>query len=426
MPDLLELETTQTLEPEKVETPPEEQVLEGAEETKPKEGEETTGEGETVTSLFGEDGKKLDPAVRDALAKIKEGKVEGVKPEVGKLLTKAAYRVAELDREFPGGLTEVRELRDKVEEFGGLTGIQEKLDGLTELDGLAQQFMAGDPAFVEDMATSSPESFAALAPAFLDRYAQIHPEGFGAYVGRVVYGDMQRNDVPLLMARLADVLGDNPKAVEIFNALNAYLGGYKTLAAKSVEPPRPKTAAAQPQQADQQRKEEELRLREWKIERDQAQRSMVDAEYTKALAGRKPDTEERAQIKELFIVRSKAAADKLFPGWFEKSQRFIKSGDKAGYLRYLGSIYRRVIPDAMASSVASTMKAARKPAAAAQTPGTKPAAAAKPTGGGEAGGAFKPVAAEPSTWDIDYNRTSTAMLKENKAFLKSGARVSWK
>ena len=413
MPELMELLSSEDaeLEQPQLETPPDEEV-------DPKDGEETeeSADKPVVSSLFQADGKKLDPVVREFLSKVK-----AEDPALGKLLTKSVFRVAELDREFPGGLTEVRELRDKIEEFGGLTGIQDKLDSLSELDGLAQQFMAADPAFVEDMATSSPESFAALAPAVFAKYAEVHPDGFGAYIGRVVYGDMQKNDIPLLMARLADVLGDNPKANEVFAQLNGYLGGFKSLAEKNPQVPKPAAAAA-PKKDDLTRREEELRAKEWKIDRESLQRSITDSEYQKALAGRTATTEERAQIKELFLVRSKAKADQLFPGWPEKAQRFIKSGDKDGYLRYIRSIYQRVVPEAIASSVASTLKGSRKapvgqePKKEAARPGTPPPAAE----------GFKPVASEPSSWDIDYNRTSTSMLNENRAVLKSGAKVTWK
>ena len=417
MPDLLEAEILEETPLETVE-----ELEEHPDGTEHSEGDAKEGDGETktpVTSLFQADGRKLDATVRNSLAKIK-----AEDPSVGKLLTKAVFRVAELDREFPGGLTEVRELRDKIEELGGLTGIQEKLDGVTELDTLAKQYMDGDPAFVEDMATSSPESFAALAPAVFAKYAEVNPNGFAAYIGRVVYADLQKSDIPLMMARLQDTLGDNPKANEVFAQLNSYLGGFKVLADKPIEAPKPKAAAA-PKKDENSSREEELRSREWKIDRESLQRSITDTEYRKALAGRTAGTEDRAQIKELFLIRSKSAADRLFPGWPEKAQRFIKSGDRDGYLRYIKSIYTRVVPEAMASSVASTLKGARKPAAGAP-PVPKKEAAGAPANGTQAAGTFKPVAAEPSTWEIDYNRTSTSMLRENRAFLKSGARVQWK
>ena len=423
MPELLEAVTLDETPPPITETegaPDEVEATEG--ETKQPEGEPDAETG-APQSLFQPDGKKLEPAVLKALAEIK-----AAKPEIGKMLTKAVYRVAELDREFPGGLTEARELRDKVEEFGGVAGIEQKLETAAELDTLAKQFMAGDQAFVTDMVQSSPESFMALAPVVFDQFSRLNPEGFAGYIGRVVYGDMQRSEVPLLMMRLADVLGENPRAMEAFNQLNAYLAGFKTLAEKPVAAPKPKPGAADPKHEELSRREEALRASEWKIERETLQRSITDSEFTKALAGRKADTEAKAQIKELFLSRSKSAADRLFPGWAEKSARFIKAGDKPGYIRYMKSIYSRVIPDAMASAVASTLKGAR----AAAPPGArggqfqKQNGVERPQNVQQAADGFKPVAAEPDTWDIDFTRTPASMISQNRAFLKDGKRVQWK
>ena len=397
--------------------------LEGAEETaleRPaaETGEEQIPDGTTdqtapITSLLGPDGKKLDPTVRTLLSEIRTKN-----DAAGKLLTKAVYRVAELDREFPGGLTEARELRDKVEELGGVDGIEGKFETLAELTGLSKQFMDADPAFVEDMATSSPESFAALAPVVFAKYAQTNPDGFTAYIGRVVWSDMNTNGIPLLLQRMADFMpADKPQAIELLNTLSTYLNGFGELSKKAPATARPR-AEAKPD--DLTAREEALRSREWKADRDGIQRGIVREEETKALSGRKPDTEERAQIRELFMTRSGAAANRLFPGWAEKAQRFIKSGDKAGYLRYMKSIYVRVVPEAMASAVNSTMRHAKPAPVVKQTAVSRPGSSAAPVNG------FKPVATEPDTYKIDYGRTTKAMLQENRAILTDGARVQWK
>ena len=404
-------------------TDTDEQLLDQPE---PAEGakEESTEQTESadkpiVTSLFQADGKRLDPAIRTTLDKLK-----AESPDAGKLIAKALYRVADLDREFPGGLTEIRELRDKVEKFGGVDGIQEKLDGAKELYTLADQFAAADPAFVEDMLASSPESFAALAPIITAKWAEVQPEGFTSYIGRIVFNDLNKNNIPLTIMRMADVLGDNAKALEYLEQLNTYLGGYKTLAEKRVESPKPGAAKTAPKTDDLAKREETLRSQEWKVERDTIQRTAMDAEYSRALAGRKPDTEEKAQILELFRSRSIAKADQLFPGWQEKAQRFIKANDKAGYLRYIKSIYTRIVPETMASAVNSTMrgkKAATPAATPKPAPQLKTATAQQPPAKG-----FKFVSGEPNSFDINYSYTDKQMLSQNRAILKDGTRVQWR
>ena len=398
--DVLEVEPLEVAE----ETTLEEQPVEAGKE-KPAEGEEQAA---PVTSLLGPDGKKLDPTVRSLLSEVRTKN-----DAAGKLLTKAVYRVAELDREFPGGLTEARELRDKIEGLGGVEGIEGKLETLAELTGLSKQFMDGDPAFVEDMATSSPEAFAALAPAVFAKYAQTNPDGFTAYIGRVVWGDMNTNGIPLLLQRMADFMpADKPQALELLNSLSTYLNGFGELSKKAPATARPRSEA---KPDDLTAREEALRSREWKTERDGIQRGIVRDEEVKALAGRKPDTEERAQIRELFMTRSAAAANRLFPGWAEKAQRFIKSGDKAGYLRYMKSIYVRVVPEAMASAVNSTMRHSKAAPVTTKTATARPGATAAPANG------FKPVTSIPQ--NIDWGRTSKQMVQEDRYILTDGSRV---
>jgi signal recognition particle subunit SEC65 len=375
------------------------------------QGAEAAEENDGPGSLFEADGKKLNPQIKVTLQKIRE-----TDPKAANLVSRAVFKFAEMEREFPGGLTEVRELRDKVEEFGGLDGIEEKLQGAAELDGLAKQYMDADPAFVEDMVASSPESFAALAPIVFQKYAEVEPDAFASYVGRLVYSDFQRSDLPLMMMRLADTLGDNQRGIEAFNSINAYLGGFKKLADNAPAAPKPGARPAARNGTDQ--REEELRSREWNLDRQAVQKQTMGDAFTKAMAGRKPSTEERAEIMERFGTRAKIDADRLFPGWKEKSQKFIRANDKAGYLRFIGSIYKRVVPDAMAQAVNRTMKGKAAPTAQPGVDRGAPAKAAPP--------GFVQVAKEPSSWDIDYGCTNQAMLKENRAVLKDGKKVTWR
>jgi hypothetical protein len=116
----------------------------------------------------------------------------------------------------------------------------------------------------------------------------------------------------------------------------------------------------------------------------------------------------------------KVRVGKQFPDWQAKGQRYIDSRNKDGYLRYMRSIYQQVLPGAVADAVAKVVKTA---APVRTTPGQPvkktPPAAAVPSG-------FAPVAKEPSTWDIDWDRTDTSMLRRNRAVLKDGKKVTWK
>lgn len=388
-----------------------------AETTEPTEGEQQQTE-ETerpITSLFQpDDASKLDPKVMRTLAEIR-----AKSPDVASLLSKAAHRVAQFEREFPGGFAEIKELRDQIESLGGTENIESAFEDSKQFGDLVQQFQSGDQAFVNDMAETDPAAFAAIAPKVFDKFAEVNSDAFAGYIGRIVFRDMQSQSVPLMMMRLADTIADNPKAKEAFQAINDYLGGFKVLSEKPL--PEGKKGAA-PAKDDAGKKEQDLRSREWQMDRTALEKQIVNSEYQKLLAGRKPTSEERAQILELLGAKRQSLADSLFPGWKEKADRYLSNGNKDGYMRYIGSIYRRVLPEAVAYAVRRTLKAAPKPAAAAQArPQLRTAAA-----GASASPDFKPVAKEPGSYEIDYSKTTPKMLAQNRAVLLSGGKVSWR
>lgn len=406
MEDLLELEADPIEGEEPLEQPAEGADL--AEQTEETEGEE---EQQEVTSLFGPDNKVAKP-IRDTLAKLKTEN-----PSIAKIITDAVYRTAELRREFPGGLTEARELRDKVEQYGGVTGIEEKVASAQTFTELATAFTNADPAFVQDLVESDPEAFAKVAPQVFDRFREVNADGFNAYVGKIVYGDIQSKDIPLYLMRLGDLIKDKPEAVTLLATVNNYLAGFKTLAEKAPTST-PIVKAKQAPANNESQRENELRSREWNADRKELQTSIKGDSFTKALAGRKPSTEEKAQIEELFNSRAVRLADNLFKDWRKVSQGYITRNDKRGYLRYMESIYRRIVPEAMTSAVSSTMKGAR--AAAIKRPsanGQQPMKAAE---------GFSPIAKEPETHDIDYSQTNSAMISQNRAVLRSGKKVQWR
>jgi hypothetical protein len=386
----------------------------------PAEGEQPEAQADETGPVELFNGGKLSEPIKSAITKLK-----GEYPRVANQLTQALFRVSELDRSFPGGLTEVKDTLSKIEEYGGLSGIEDKMAGVQEMNNLAEAFMKGDAAFVDDLAVSSPESFAAFAPQVFARYAQDNPDGYTSYIGRVVYADLQRQDVPLLMARLADVLGDATKAQPYFEQLNAYLGNFRTLAEMPHTAPKP---VAKTSTSDSKIAEENARLKNEQTEtaRKGTQTQLANTEYTKNLAGRQPDTEQKAQIKALFDSKSKDLANSLFPGWVEKAGRYLKTGDRAGYLRLMKSIDVKVIPQAVAYAVSRTMGKGRGFTGKIQNQqqnGKAPVDKGQPA---PAAAGFTLVANEPNSYQIDYDRTNKQMLQQNRAVMKDGRKITWK
>ena len=397
----LEVPAAEPVEGEQPETP----VVEG----EPKEGE--AGLDKTpVTSLFTADGKSLDPTIRKAIDKIK-----AENPSAAKVIGKSLFRLAELDREFPRGLTEVRELRDQVEEFGGVDGLKQKAEDAQLFDTLSNQYLKGDPAFVADMVKSGPESLVTLAPLIMDEFAKLSPETFAAHVGRVIYADLQRNEIPLLMARFADVIGDNPKALEYFQQINSYLGGFRTLATTDVKPPKLKAAEDKPVGA-----ETTNVAQQWESEAATGRATIAIGEFKRLTAGKTLSGDNRAEIEEFFRARSKVLAAKYFPNWTQTADNYLKAGQKSSYLRLMASIDRRVVPEAIQYAVGKVVRPGApgsKPAPIAARPAVKNAA---PQNG------YKFVGKMPASENIDWFQTGPTSIKQNRAVLKDGSRVQWR
>lgn len=383
----------------------------------PVEGEEQpTG---PIERLF--DGKAVAAPIKNILVKIK-----AEAPEVAKALTKAVFRVGELEKEFPAGLGDAIELRDKIEEWGGLEKLEGHITGDQQFTELAQQYEKADPAFIEDLYASSPEAFATVAPMMFDKLKATNEPAFKAYIGREVHARLVEAQIPLLMARLADVLGDPAKAQPYFDALNVYLGTFQEEAKKA--PDRAQPTPSQRPGDDTQSREIALRSREWQLDDKQTIEPILAAARAKALAGKKPDAQDRAAISEYYKIQFKILRDRLYPDFDKKCQRYIANNDKTGFLRYRQSVHQKIVPDALITAVNKAMRAARPANGVTRTtPPAQPAASRpRPETPATAAAGFTAASKEPGTHEIDYGRTSPAMLRANRAVLSDGRKVQWK
>ena len=391
----------------------------------PLEGAEETPEGEkppVPTSLFQSDGKKLDPAIKTVL-----GELKTKSPEAARLVTKALYDMGQFQREFPGGLTEAKEIRDKIDGLGGFTAIEERLQDLDFFDGVDKKFTAGDPGFVDELANADPGAFAKIAPAVFAKYADIHPDGWKQYIGSVVYGDLLENGIPAEVTRLADALNAKNDAVVIdsFNKIAKYLMLFKGL--KELRPELPKGKTTETPDGDLNKREMALRSREWQAEYAQLERRIVQDEYRSAIGSRKPTSEERATIQELYLNRRQTLARQYFPDQGKKLEQMRLRNDKAGFMRLARIMQLKVTPEAMRWAVARTLKPAKSSTTRQNTQQEqRTESQRKPQSQANGAGIFKFVGAEPDTYDIDYDKTNKALLAENKAILRDGSRVQWR
>jgi len=361
-----------------------------------------------------ENGKPTE-AFKQALEKLRSEN-----PEMAAKVRHAVFKSEEMARELPGGLKELRQLRETVETLGGDVGIQEvqsELRGWHEFD---EQFSNGDPKAIEFMLSDpqGQQSFLKLMPTALAKFSELHPDGYGQYMASVFVGDMAQNGITLALDRLQDFIADNPKAMDQWNKLAGYVNRLGQLSQKKVEPPKSE-AQQQKGASDIEQREAQLTRTEWKNETANEQRQVFQSEWARNAAGRKITEAQSAAIKELFESRLNKAIQAKHASVLE---RYFNAKDKNGFMRYASSISKTEVPRALKAAFDAVMPG---------RPGPKPGTAngVKPPVNGalKVTPGFTQIAKQPATQDIDYRHqfNTPANFQAGKAILKDGRKVTW-
>lgn len=393
-----------------------------------------TGTDEGTEGQQSEDGvTDTDPAQNDTAdaPPVKDGKLsaaakthlEALKatdPKLAKALTTALFANDRFARAVPGGLKEVQALRSALEPLGGVEGLQEVQQKLGYFSTIDEQYTAGDPRFIEAL-TDTPEgqeAFTKLAPIMIQKFREFHPEGFNAMVCSTIVADMMQDRIPLMLERLQDFIGENPKAQEVLNSISAWVNKVDGFAKKQVAAPQ-RTPDNNKQSEALTQREMEQQGREWRFEAKSRQDAVFQSEWDRLTAGRKLSAVQIADIKEQFGFKGKAALDAV-PNFNANAQKYFKAKDQAGYLRHIQSTYQQVLPRVLKQVFDKVVPS--KPGPRVAAPGTKaaPAAAAPGVRGPSM------VAAMPSKDQVDFDRTSPDMIRQGRAMLKTGNIVQWR
>ena len=364
------------------------------------------------------DGGKLSAEAKATLEKIK-----AENPALARAIQRALFKEAEFARELPNGLKDVKALRDTVEQLGGEHGIQEitaEVNGWHQFD---EQYMAGKPEAIDFM-TSEPEgqeAFLKLIPHALQKFEQLHPDGFRNYMAQVMEGSIASSGIPLALERLADFIGDNPKAIEQWNKIAGFVKFVGDTARKQVEAPKFANQGAPDNERTQFEQERSAFEREkWKNETATASRPVFESEWNRLVAGRKLTAEQDAAIKELFESRFSKAINGQHA---QTLQRYFDAKDKQGFMKYAAKLDREELPKALRAAFDTIMPG---------KPGPRPGSAPAPKNGAPAPGmpiaqGFVQVAKQPATSEIDFRNpfNNAQNFQAGKAILTNGKRVQW-
>ena len=368
---------------------------------------------------------RLSPQAKAALDAIA---ADPKNKSIADALRREVFLAERLRRELPGGVQELQGLRQQIETLGGAEGIKEtqnELNGWHEFD---QQFTAGDPKVLEFL-TQTPEgmqSFLKIVPMAMEKYREAHPEGFNSYVTGVWNADMNQAQIPLVVARLADYLSQVPEGVReqamgLWKHLNDYTNRISQLASKAVTAPKIET----PPKSDNSLQERELNFtrKEWRSEAEQQHHNKIfNAAWQKHVGTKQISPEQQRGIIRLYRTELQELLSNK-KDWNSTLERYVKSGQKDGFLRHFGTVYQEASPLALrkALSAFGINKAGVKPTPTA-TPGvTKPVGTAKPAAG------FVLIGKKPDmATEVNRPMTTAEMWTKRQAVLKDGRKVTWR
>lgn len=367
---------------------------------------------------------KLTQAGRQVLEKLK-----AENPQVAKAVQRALFMEDRLRREIPGGFKEVQELRQRVEQLGGETGIQEIQAEMDGWRGFDEMYTAGDPKVLEFL-TETPEAQAAflkIAPAAFDRFREAHPDGYNAYMTQVFAADLQENQIPLMLERLAWLAKDNPEIMDLQQRLANYVSRIGQLSRKPVTAP----AAASPAKPDAriaelEQREQQFVRKEWAGEAQQKHSTLFNQEWRKQIGDRKLSDTQAAAIRELYGLKLGAIL-KAKPDFNQNLEKYFKAGQKDGFLKLHNTTYAEAVPRALRAAINSMGVGAKPgPKGTEGKPGSPGAAKPiKPTNGTVNAG-FTFVAQKPEMSTVNNRATTPEMWTAGRAILRDGKRVYWR
>jgi hypothetical protein len=398
-----------------------------------------------VPSTRGDDGKVHDAVIVDdgdktAVATRNErpvmnGKLTGtgktaiealkqIRPALAQQATQAFLAIDRFKREVPGGFKEIAQLRKTIEDLGGDQGLQQMRSVVDRMEQVDRMYDSADPAFI-DAITSDPEgqrSFVALMPKITEKMAQIAPELYAVHNARefTKFLDAVRFDITL--SRITDILVANKESLpqSLIPAFDQIIDLRNTIYASAASRPQNPVQGRNPQEADLEKKQQELTRKEWNNDVSFERRKIFASTYAGLTRNRQVTEEQDAEIKGFYDLAINAALRQRQ----NNLDRFLANGDREGYLKQEIPYFKKAIPDALRKAVSRVLPAAAaKPTAKSpvQNGAVRPpvSTAKRP----DAGGTAVRVARMPA--NLDPVRTSSQMLRQNRAYGKDGRLYQW-
>lgn len=358
-----------------------------------------------------EDNRLLPLKLREALKNL-----NAVDPKLAKELKSAWFISKELGQ--LGGIAEVKKLKETFDSLGGDEGIKGLQSELKEWSDIDSQFMEGNPALVDSLASIAPDSFGKLMPHFIDKFAGIDPAGYQHQMSRVIAATFQQSGLLNALYLMGQNLNLNniDEAKKMLGEVSKWTNGIMTSAKTA---PQPKAAQGDPLAAER----KQLADREFQIFKSDVVTQWENFKLDKVgkelsgYLGKQNISDERKGIITQNVMQEVARVLNAKPDFRQKFEKLFTAKDKDGLLKFARSSAEAVIPDAVKKIYTMLYSnPGAPPKTAAPANGVKPAPA--PVGWVKVAGTPKPV-------EVDYSKTGNDMIFKKQAVLKSGKKVYW-
>jgi hypothetical protein len=397
------------------------------------EGEQTAA-GEGVSPVK-DDIKALD--LRTVSPEVKSHLKELAKtnPKLANAIQNAVYTSQTFLKEAPGGVKEIRELRQVVEDAGGVEEIQNLRTTqralIDEQEDMDRRTAAGDPSVLDTFAEVAGEGFNKLMPVALDRWAQNDPDGYSYSIGKVMVQAMQESGVVASLNLAAKMINlGTPEAyalaTEAFNDVVTWANKVGDMAAKP-----PQKAAVDPNIAKQQT---EISNQQAQIFNDKFGASFGPwrngeiNRQVKTLAPNKQFTNYQMNALGNGVIQEVQRILMQDQDYLKTLERLYDARNMDELLKFTKSRNTKLLPEAtkkvyrnlFSEGTLGTKKPA--PVVLGAQPGQKPGTPVAPTVKG-----WVKIAADkaPAPDEIDNRKTDFKMKFQAQAILKDGRKVFW-
>ena len=329
-------------------------------------------------------------------------------------------------KEFPGGIQEVRALKQTLDTVGGEVGLTQIQTDLSDFRTLANQFLDGDPAYIADVFETDPVAAVSHLPAYLDATMQADEPSYNRIIAQKIYGEHQAWGLHSTLKAAYDAIATDPaKAKQLLNSIAAWDDRLKNVGDQQ-EDPRVKKLQEQIREGRKSADQESVQKLNASYKTESMQQ--IDRTATRILdsylKGKKLSEEDRTLVMQQIIMRADKSinADTEYVKQRDASfQRARQTGDKSASVKLAVTRWEKelniVVPKVARLFGLGSGKPAIEPA--------KPSGNTPPPGGADSSG-FVKVTTMPDPKTIDTYRTSQSMIsKQHRAILKDGKKVYW-